>query len=67
MMMLGFSMENEFQSAVNKEAQEVLFSRKIKSNIHPPLVFNDNIVSQANSQKHLVVTLDFKLAFSKCL
>ena len=36
-------MENKFQSDVNKQAQQVLFSRKIKRNIHPPLVFNNNI------------------------
>ena len=60
-------MENKFQSRVNKQAQEVMFSRKIKSNIHPPLVFNNNVVSQVNSQKHLGITLDFKLTFEERL
>ena len=60
-------MENKFQSRVNKQAQEVIFSRKIKSNIHPPLVFNNNVVSQVNSQKHLGITLDFKLTFEERL
>ena len=51
-------MENKFQS--NKQAQDVIFSRKRKINIHPPLGFNNNIVRQVNSQKHLGVILDFK-------
>ena len=56
-----------FNLDVNKQAQEVIFSRKIKSNIHPPLVFNNNIMSQANSQKHLGITLNFKLTFEEHL
>ena len=34
-------------SDVNKQAEEVIFSQKIKSNIYPPFVFSNNIVSQA--------------------
>ena len=56
-----------FNPDVNKQAQEVIFSRKIRSNIHPPLVFNNNFVSQGNSQKHLEITLDFKLTFEEHL
>ena len=56
-----------FNPGVKKKTQEVIFSRKIKSNIHPPLAFNNNIVSQANSQKHLGITLDFKLTFEEHL
>ena len=52
---------------VNKQAQGVIFSRKIKSNIHSLLVFNNDIVSQANSQKHLGITLDFELTFEEHL
>ena len=49
----AFQGKMSFNLDVNKQAQEVIFSQKIKSNIHPPLVFNNNIVSQANSQKQL--------------
>ena len=56
-----------FKPDVNKQAQEVVFRRKIKSNMHPPLVFNDSIVSQANSQKHVGIILDFKLTFEEHL
>ena len=55
-----------FNLDVNEQAQEASqFSRRIKNNIHPPLVFNNNIVSQVNSQKHLGITLDFKSRFEK--
>ena len=54
-----------FNLDVNRQAQEDIFSRKIKSNIHPLLVFNNNIVSQVNSQKYLGITLDFKLTFEE--
>ena len=56
-----FNWKMSFNPDVNKQAQEVIFNQKIRSNIHPPLVFNNNIVSQANSQKHLGTTLDFKV------
>ena len=36
-----------FNPHTSKQAQEVIFSRK--KNIHPPLVFNNAIVSQINS------------------
>ena len=55
-----FQRKMSFNPDVNKQAQEVIFSQKIRSNIHP-LVFNNNIVSQANCQKHLGTTLDFKV------
>ena len=57
----AFQWKMSFNPDVNKQAQEtqeVIFSRKIKSNINPPLVFNNNIVSQANSQKHLGIPLE---------
>ena len=50
-----------------KQAQEVIFSRKSKRSTHPPLVFNNNNVSQTYSQKHLGVILDFKLTFEEHL
>ena len=63
----AFHWKMSFNPDVNKQAQEVIFSRKIKINVHPLLVFNNNIVSQANSQKHLGITLDFKLTFGEHL
>ena len=41
----------------SKQAQEITFSRKLKKATHPPLLFNNNNVSQVNSQKHFEVIL----------
>ena len=50
-----------------KQAQEIIFSRKLKKTMHSPLLFNNNNVSQVNSQTHLGVTLDVKLTFEEHL
>ena len=55
-----------FNPDPNKQAQEVIFSRKLKKVCHPPLRFNNN-VSQASSQKHLGLTLDNRLTFDEHL
>ena len=46
-----------------KQAQEVLFFRKIKSQNHLCLHFNNNPVNQTSLQKHLGMYLDPKLDF----
>ena len=56
-----------FNPDPSKQAQEVIFSRKIKKLPHPSLVFNNNNVLQTSSQKHLGVTLDVKLTFDEHL
>ena len=56
-----------FNPEPNKQAQEVIFSRKLKKVCHLPLRFNNNNVSQASSQKHLWLTLDNKLTFDEHL
>ena len=63
----AFQWKMIFNPDASKQAQEVIFSRKIKKTTHPPLVFNNAIVSQTNSQKHLGVTLDLKLTFEEHL
>ena len=63
----AFQWKMSFNPDVNKQAQEVIFSRKMKSNIHLALVLNNNILSQVNFQKHLGITLDFKLTFEEHL
>ena len=54
-----------FNPDPNKEAQEVIFSRKLKKVCHYPLCFNN--VSQVSSQKHLGLTLDNRLIIDKHL
>ena len=51
----------------SKQAQEIIFCRKLKKVAHPPLLFNNNYVSQVNSQKHLGIILDVKLTFEEHL
>ena len=56
-----------FNPDPNKQATEVLFSRKVNSGDHPKLTFNVNQVQQCSSQKHLGLFLDNKLDFNKHL
>ena len=51
----------------SKQAQEIIFSRKLKKATHPPLLFNNSNVSQVNFQTHLGVILDIKLTFKEHL
>ena len=64
---LAFQWKMSFNPDLNKQTQEVTFIRKIKSNIHPLLVFNNNFVSQVNSHKHLGIIIDFKLTSEEYL
>ena len=52
-----------FSPDPNKQAQEVIFSRKTTKDYHPPLAFNNNNVPETDSQKHLPVVLDNCLSF----
>ena len=56
-----------FNPDPNKQAQEVIFSRKIQKSSQPSLIFNNNIVTQSLTQKHLGMFLDTKLDFQEHL
>ena len=56
-----------FNPDPSKQAQEVIFSRKIKKPSHPDLVFNNNLVIQFPYQKQLGMFLDDKLNFGEHL
>ena len=60
---LAYQWKMSFNLDPSKQAQEVIFSRKTKKEYHPPLAFNNNNVSETNSQKHLGVVLDNRLSF----
>ena len=47
-----------FSPDPSKQDQEVIFSRKTRKENHPPLTFNNNNVSETNSQKYFCVVLD---------
>ena len=53
-----------FNSDLNKQAEEVIFSRKMTKSSHPQVFFNDIPVSRVSFQKHLGTYLDKKLNFN---
>ena len=57
----------EFNPDPTKQANEVLFSSKIKPPNHPPLYFNKIQVTQVSEQKHLGLILQKKLSFENHL
>ena len=63
----AFQLKMTFNPALNKQAQEVIFPRKLKKVCYPPLRFSNDNVSQASSQKHLRLMLDDRLKFDKHL
>ena len=52
-----------FNPEHNKHAVEVSFPQKIKSSNHPPIFFNDTIVSKVDAHKYVGLTFDHKLSF----
>ena len=53
-----------FKPDPKKQAQDVIFSRKINKIDHRPLCFNENLVKSSSTQKRLGIILDTKLDFS---
>ena len=54
-----------FNPDPSKPAQEVIFSRKLKTVPHPSITFNNNPLSLCPAQKHLGLVLDLKLMFNE--
>ena len=54
-----------FNPDPTKQAEEILFSQKLNSPDHPPIYFNDIEVKRVSDHKHLGLTLDSKLSFTK--
>ena len=61
----AFQWKMSFKPDPSKQAQEVIFSRKLKNVSYSPLVFNEGNVSSCKSQKHLAILLDSKLTFEE--
>ena len=53
-----------FNPGLNKQAQEVIFSKKLNKSSHPKTYFSNALVFCANWQKHLGIYLDGSLNFS---
>ena len=58
-----FQWKMSFNPDINKQAQEVIFSRKLQKSNHPSLTFSVTSVTQSEIQKHLGMFLDSKLDF----
>ena len=58
-----FQSKMKFNPDPNKQAQEVIFGRKINKIYHPPLYFNQNLVKSSSTHKHLGMVLDNRLDF----
>ena len=54
----------KFNPDAKKQAQEVIFSRKINKTDHPPLYFNQNLVKSSSTHQHLGVILGTRLDFN---
>ena len=52
-----------FNADPSKQAQEIIFSRKLRKISHLSVYFNNNPMEQVSSQKHLGIILDAKLNF----
>ena len=52
-----------FNPNPSRQAQEVIFTRKVKKVVHPPIFFSNKPVQQVSSQKHLSFILDTSLTF----
>ena len=61
----AFQWKMLFNPDPSKQAIEIRFSHKRDNVSYPSLVFNDNKVQLANSQKHLGLILDSKLDFNE--
>ena len=54
-----------FDPDPSKPAQEVIFSRRLKTVPHPSITFNNNPLSICSAQKHLGLVLHSKLTFNE--
>ena len=59
----AFQWKMSFNHDPSKQAQEVIFSRKLQKSVYPPLHFNNVVVTQSTTQKHLGKLLNIKLDF----
>ena len=50
-----------FNPDLNKQAQEVIFSRKIDKTDDPRLYFNQNLAKSSSTHKNLGMVLDTRL------
>ena len=59
----AFQWKMQFNPDPNRQANEVILSRKTKNSSHPPVAFNNNVVKKYSNHKHLGLVLHSKLDF----
>ena len=60
----AFQWKMRFNPVPNKQAQKVIFSRKINKIYHPSLYFKQNLFKSSSIHKHLGLVLDTRLDFN---
>ena len=60
----AFQWKMRFNPDPRKQAQEVIFSRRINNIDHSLLYFNENLTKSSSTHKHLGMVLETKLDFS---
>ena len=63
----AYNWKMSFNPDRNKQAQEFIFSRKLRKVFYPNLSFNDQPIERPVAHKHLGLTLDEKLSFTNCI
>ena len=63
----AYQWKMSFNPDHSKLTKEVLFSRKLKNEVHLDLLFNRSKIEVTSSQKHLGLILDEKLSFNSQL
>ena len=63
----AYQWKMSFNPDPSKQVQQVIFSRRLNKNYHPPVLFNNNNVPETDSQKHLGIILDNHLSFANHL
>ena len=53
------------RNGLSKQAQEVIFTGKVKKVVFPPIFFNKKPVEPAHHKQHLGLTLDTSLTFDE--
>ena len=64
LIMLHYDWRMSFNLDPQKQAAELVFSRKKVKTNHPVILFNASSVSTVDQHKHLDIILDYKLSFS---
>ena len=63
----AYQWKMSFNPDPGKQAQDVIFSKKLNKYYHPTLTFNNNNVLETDSQKHLDIIFDNRLSFANHL